>query len=139
MNDYELHKRISESLEQKARNKPSLMKLFKSDKARDIFFRALDEIDPDIAPNLVDKMVEYREKMEEEQGEESPIKVTFECEDMAQLIRLSKADAMAFFIHDLVHNGWRQWKHTGDYDYGPAWGKIHELLREFNINVDELD
>ena len=51
--------------------------------------------------------------------------------------RLAKADDMAAFIWQLVHNGWREFKHT-DYDYEPAWDKIRELLDEHNIDIDDL-
>ena len=63
--------------------------------------------------------------------------VTFKTNDPQEIKRLSKADDMAIFIWELVHNGWRDFKHT-DYDYEKAWEKIHELLSEHNINIDDL-
>ena len=63
--------------------------------------------------------------------------VTFKSNDAQEIKRLAKADDMALFIWALVHNGWRDFKHT-DYDYEKAWEKIHELLGQFNINIDDL-
>lgn len=65
------------------------------------------------------------------------MKVTFETEDKQEIQRLAKSEDMALFIWELVHNGWREFKHT-DYDYQRSWDKIHELLEEYNINIDEL-
>jgi hypothetical protein len=65
------------------------------------------------------------------------MKATFETEDPKEIIQLAKASDMASFIWELTHNGWREFKHT-DYDYEKAWGKINELLEEYNINPDEL-
>lgn len=63
--------------------------------------------------------------------------VTFRTNDPNEVKRLAKADDMAVFIWELVHNGWRDFKHT-DYDYERAWDKIHELLEEYNINIEDL-
>ena len=65
------------------------------------------------------------------------MKATFETEDPKQIIQLAKASDMACFIWELVHNGWREFKHT-DYDYHPAWDKIRELLEEHNLNPEDL-
>ena len=65
------------------------------------------------------------------------MKATFTTEDPAEIKRLSKSEDMASFIWELVHNGWRDFKHT-DYDYQKAWDKIHELLNEYNIDIDDL-
>lgn len=65
------------------------------------------------------------------------MKVIFESEEEQEIKRLAKASDMAMFIWELVHNGWRDFKHT-DYDYQPYKDKIHELLEEYNINIDEL-
>jgi hypothetical protein len=62
---------------------------------------------------------------------------TVTTNDPSEAKRLAKADDMAAFIWQLVHNGWRDFKHT-DYDYEKAWGKIHELLDEYSINIDDL-
>lgn len=51
--------------------------------------------------------------------------------------RLVKANDMAVFIWELVHNGWREFKY-GDYDYNPAWDKIRSLLEEHGIDIDDL-
>jgi len=63
--------------------------------------------------------------------------VTFQSEDEQEIKRLAKANDMAQFIWELVHNGWRDFKHT-DYDYQPAWNKINELLEEHNINIEDF-
>lgn len=65
------------------------------------------------------------------------MKVTFESEDPQEIKRLAKSSDMAYFIWELVHNGWRDFSHT-DYDSKPAWKKIHELLEEYNIDIDDL-
>ena len=65
------------------------------------------------------------------------MKVTFETEDPQEIKRLAKADDMALFIWELVHNGWRDFKHT-DYEYEKAWDKINELLSTHNIDIDDL-
>lgn len=63
--------------------------------------------------------------------------LTITTDDPQEIKRLAKADDMAMFIWELVHNGWRVFKHT-DYDYEKAWERIHELLNEHNINIDDL-
>lgn len=133
--DKEKKKRIEKSLIEKARSNPSLLKLFKSDKAMDTFFRAIDEVEPSVTNTIIEAVINYRKNTEKESY---PIKVTFECEDMEKLKRLSKVDDMACFIWELVHNGWRKWKHSDDYNYEPAWERIHELLDEFGICIDDL-
>lgn len=65
------------------------------------------------------------------------MKTIFESEDSQEIKRLAKSEDMAFFIWELVHNGWRDFKHT-DYDYQRAWTKIHELLEEHHIDIDDL-
>lgn len=65
------------------------------------------------------------------------MKATFESEDPLEIARLVKATDMALFIWELVHNGWRDFKHT-DYDYQKSWDKIHELLTEYGIDIDSL-
>ena len=65
------------------------------------------------------------------------MKATFESEDPLEIARLAKATDMALFIWELVHNGWRDFKHT-DYDYQKSWDKIHELLTEHGIDIDSL-
>lgn len=51
--------------------------------------------------------------------------------------RLAKADDMASALWELVHNGWRAFKHT-DYEYEKAWEKIGEILEDHGIDVDDL-
>lgn len=63
--------------------------------------------------------------------------VIFKSKEPNEIKRLSKADDMAAFIWELVHNGWRDFKHT-DYDYKTAWKKIHELLEEHHIDIDDI-
>ena len=66
------------------------------------------------------------------------MKVTFESTDMAEIKRLTKSEDMSSFIWELVHNGWREFKHT-DYDYERAWTKIYDLLEEHHIDINDLD
>ena len=65
------------------------------------------------------------------------MEATFKSEEPTEIKRLAKANDMAMFIWELVHNGWRDFKHT-DYDYEKAWQKIRDLLSEYNIDVDDL-
>lgn len=65
------------------------------------------------------------------------MKFIAETDDPIEAKQLAKANDMASFIWELVHNGWRDFKHT-DYDYQKAWGKIHELLDDNGINIDDL-
>lgn len=65
------------------------------------------------------------------------MKAVFKSDEPMEILRLAKANDMAFFIWELVHNGWREFKHT-DYDYEKAWGKINELLEEHGIDIDSL-
>ena len=65
------------------------------------------------------------------------MKATFETEDPKEILQLTLSSNMAHFIWELVHNGWREFKHT-DYDYQPAWEKINEMLNEYGINTEEL-
>lgn len=65
------------------------------------------------------------------------MKATFESKDPQEIKRLAKSTDMALFIWELVHNGWREFKHS-DYDYEPYKDKIHQLLEEYNIDIDDL-
>jgi len=65
------------------------------------------------------------------------MKFKIETKDPMEAKRLSKADDMAGFIWELVNNGWREFKHT-DYDYPKAWSKIHDLLDEYSLDIDDL-
>lgn len=60
-----------------------------------------------------------------------------DSDESKSFLRAVKADDMAAFIWELLHNGWRDFKHT-EYDYQPAWDKIISLLNDYNINIDEL-
>jgi hypothetical protein len=65
------------------------------------------------------------------------MKAIFKSKDENEIKRIAKANDMASFIWELVHNGWRDFKHT-DYDYQKSWDKIHELLEEYGIDIDDL-
>lgn len=65
------------------------------------------------------------------------MKVIFESEDPSEIKALAKANDMTVFIWELVHNGWREFKHT-NYEYEKAWDKIRYLLNEYHIDVDDL-
>jgi hypothetical protein len=65
------------------------------------------------------------------------MKVTLEKVSAQQIKRIAKADDMAEFIWQLVHNGWRDFKHT-DYDWEKSWDKINELLCQYQINANDL-
>ena len=65
------------------------------------------------------------------------MEVIFKSSDPSEIKRLSKSEDMALFIWELVHNGWREFKHT-DYDYEKAWAKIYDLLEEYNVDIDDL-
>jgi len=60
------------------------------------------------------------------------MKATFKSEDPQEIKALSKAIDMQCFIFELANNAWREFKHT-DYDYRPAWEKIRELIKEYNL------
>ena len=61
----------------------------------------------------------------------------FSSTDEKEIQRISKSKDMAMFIHELVHNGWREFKHT-DYNYKKSWDKINELLNKYEIDIDSL-
>ena len=61
----------------------------------------------------------------------------FKSKDDMEIKRLAKSTDMALFIWELVNNGWREFKHT-DYEYEKAWDKIHKLLDDYNINIEDL-
>jgi len=61
----------------------------------------------------------------------------FKTNNIKEAKRMLQSENMASFIWELVHNGWREFKHT-NYDYTKAWSKIHELLEEYNIDIDDL-
>ena len=65
------------------------------------------------------------------------MKAVFRTSNPQEQKIIVKANDMAMFIWELVHNGWREFKHT-DYEYEKAWGKIHQLLEEHNIDIDDL-
>lgn len=65
------------------------------------------------------------------------MKTIFESDDPTEIKRLAKSTDMALCLWEIVHNGWRDFKHT-DYDYQRSWDKIMEIISEFNIYVDDL-
>jgi uncharacterized lipoprotein len=65
------------------------------------------------------------------------MKYTFETNDENEAKQLVKAKDMASFIWELVHNGWREFKHT-DHDWERSWQQINKLLDQHNINIDDI-
>ena len=65
------------------------------------------------------------------------MKITFETSDDKEALRMIKSLDMASFIFELQNNLWRKFKHS-DYDYTPYQDAINQLLKEYNINIDEL-
>jgi uncharacterized lipoprotein len=65
------------------------------------------------------------------------MKIVFETEDEKEAARILKSNDMASFIWELVHNGWRDFKHTS-YDYEKAWKKINQLLEKHDIKIDDI-
>lgn len=65
------------------------------------------------------------------------MEATFKSKDPLEIARLAKANDMALFIWELVHNGWRDFKET-DYDYEKSWDVINHLLEEYRIDVNGL-
>lgn len=65
------------------------------------------------------------------------MKVTFTSTDPHEIRRLALANEMAFFIWELVNNGWREFKET-DYEYEKAWDKIRQMLDEHGIDPESL-
>jgi len=63
--------------------------------------------------------------------------VSFKSNDPTEIKRLAKSADMAACLWEIVHNGWREFKHT-DYDYQKAWDKIIDIISEHNIDVDDL-
>jgi len=61
----------------------------------------------------------------------------FRSNDPTEIKRLAKSADMASCLWEIVHNGWRDFKHT-DYDYQKAWDKIIDIISEHNIDVDDL-
>jgi hypothetical protein len=65
------------------------------------------------------------------------MKAVFESDEPTEIKRLAKSTDMAKCLWQIVHNGWREFKHT-DYAYEKAWDKIREIISEHNIDVDDL-
>jgi hypothetical protein len=65
------------------------------------------------------------------------MKAIFESDDETEIKRLAKSTDMAMCLWEIVHNGWREFKHT-DYDYEKAWDKIRNIISEYDINIDDL-
>lgn len=66
------------------------------------------------------------------------MKATFESDEQIEIKRLAKSTDMALCLWEIVHNGWRDFKHT-DYDYEKAWDKIREIISEYNIDIYDLN
>ncbi len=65
------------------------------------------------------------------------MKVTFESDDQTEIKRLAKSTDMALCLWEIIHNGWREFKHS-DYDYEKAWDKIGNIISKHNIDIDDL-
>ena len=65
------------------------------------------------------------------------MKTTVTTKDPTEAKRLAKADDMAAALWEIIHNGWRDFKHTG-YNFERSWDKIREILEEYKIDVDDL-
>ena len=65
------------------------------------------------------------------------MKVTFESDDQTEIKRLVKSTDMALCLFEIVHNGWREFKHS-DYDYEKSWDKIRDIISQYNIDIDDL-
>ncbi len=65
------------------------------------------------------------------------MKATFESDEQTEIKRIAKSKDMALCLWEIVHNGWREFKHT-DYDYEKAWSKISDIISEHNIDIDDL-
>jgi hypothetical protein len=65
------------------------------------------------------------------------MKAIFESDDQTEIKRLAKSTDMALCLWEIVHNGWREFKHS-DYDYKKAWDKIRDIISEHNIDIDDL-
>lgn len=65
------------------------------------------------------------------------MKVIIESDDPMEIKRLIKSKDMALCLWDIIHNSWREFKHT-DYDYKLYLEKIGDLMDEHDINIDEL-
>lgn len=65
------------------------------------------------------------------------MKVTFESDDQTEIKRLVKSTDMALCLWEIVHNGWREFKHS-DYDYEKSWDKIRDIISQYNIDIDDL-
>ena len=65
------------------------------------------------------------------------MKVTFESDDQTEIKRLVKSTDMALCLWEIVHNGWREFKHS-DYDYEKSWNKIRDIISQYDIDIDDL-
>jgi hypothetical protein len=66
------------------------------------------------------------------------MRVTIKNVKQEEAIKMLMATRMSAFIWELVHNGWREFKHT-DHDYERSWKKIHELLDEHGIDMSLIN
>ena len=60
-----------------------------------------------------------------------------EIDDEEKFQRAAAADAMASCLWEIVHNSWREFKHT-DYDYEPYQKAIADIINQHGIDVDKL-
>lgn len=51
------------------------------------------------------------------------MKAIFETEEPLEIKRVAKSADMAMCLFEIIHNGWRDFKHT-DYDYQKSWIKF---------------
>lgn len=65
------------------------------------------------------------------------MKAIFESDDATEIKRLAKSTDMALCLWEIIHNGWRVFKHT-DYEYEKAWDQIRSIVDAHNINIDDL-
>lgn len=65
------------------------------------------------------------------------MKATFESDDQTEIKRMAKSTDMALCLWEIVHNGWRDFKHS-DYDYEKAWDKIRDIISRYDIVIDDL-
>jgi len=60
-------------------------------------------------------------------------------EERQEHLQCTMSNDMACFIWELKHNFWRKWKHNEeDFNLDSYKEALHELMKEHNINPDEL-
>ncbi len=96
----------------------------------DFEWYSLDDTDEEFK-GLVDDVIKATKEVSE------LTEFTIKSSNEKEIKRMIKSSDMAHFIWELVHNGWREFKHT-DYDYEKAWTKIFELMSDYKIDIDDL-